>query len=1173
MAIDNISQDMADLLVTKNFDPKYTDQTGQDSAPGEAKIFSFDYMAGSGKNYGTAVVVVGDDNELSFFFGDNLGRSIENPADKNDWFSFLQELSNFATQHRYTFSPKDLNRLKHTMQGMAAIKEGLFEGYYGTRRVSYVGEQTEARLVIKHNRMIGEDDKRYRYVESLFVETADNERFKLPFTKLSAGRAMLEHVRQGGRPYDIRGQHINEVVQEMAVLARFNRASQQRVFEGVTQDLVQSARQYYASLQENLKSLAASRGYLSYFESWTPADINDQTALVEDLKTMFVEQTLDARIEAALPTLARIQQKGIAMKEAQIFETWINNLSEGTWALPETPEQRAELEQLMSAELIVGPDATNATEQLYDLVGDDLLFDILSDLAQRSEGRANIWDDSDVQNRLTELGIQMPGSQDDDADRSEQDPYDQDDPAPMEESNKTEGLGHAELAQLAHKAYVAATRQGNGVMAAHYLKQYQQHKDAGKKVNENEATGDVDTDQLLNYLTSAWQGIRNSGQAFTPAGKQMIMQMYNSMRTDLMSQDMVAFEQTWNNYSMNQPDAFGELAEAAFEAAGLDTLNATYEDFIAAASVSESYNKTEGLEEAGGMPSSVVKSKQRNADLSDKDFADAHKGKSDADLQSMAWRHGYGKGSSYYVDKRKKGRQGIAAATSGPRTNVEEMFNQDTYAGNPGEFDKSDPHAKPKLAPKKKNPNDGKFVQHGAKVPRGYTMTAHGRVVKKVAEAAGSKQYGVRYKVFAGKEGRLTTKEHWTTSSEKLERAAAKIEELGNFHSIDGYSYPPEPQGMAEDFGGHEVIANRGNFITLKNKNDGKFEIHMRDPGVVGGLRHISTHNTDAESGHALTKLLTSRQGVAKGVAEDTSYSSVDEGHVGPAHKDWAAAVQRVKQNKFKTNDFQNSMQSVPYHHLAQLARDSGLTPSDEMLKHEQKRKAKGVAEGDQSKGAINSRAKEAHEQNLDAAHRELMQRDADGEDMSQYHVNPRTSKIEKKGVEESNDLARMLKFAGVPVRESVLTDDAKHTFDHIQKTYGRDVRDFETTGNMSDALYQVLYDYYADDMPYGTRKARDGDPYEWISNRFANDMAVKESNSGMIMPEADALNTFEASTCNETQNGEYCPEHGLMECGGIHEMGGMPTVAQTLQNASGYNESQSDNAVLARIKSLALLR
>ena len=98
------------------------------------------------------------------------------------------------------------------------------------------------------------------------------------------------------------------------------------------------------------------------------------------------------------------------MKEAQIFENWINNLSEGTWALPETPEQMEKLNQLMSAELIVGPDAINATEQLYDLVGDDELFDILNDLADKSQGRANCWDDSDVQRRLAELGIQTPQS-------------------------------------------------------------------------------------------------------------------------------------------------------------------------------------------------------------------------------------------------------------------------------------------------------------------------------------------------------------------------------------------------------------------------------------------------------------------------------------------------------------------------------------------------------------------------------------------------------------------------------------------------------------------------------------------------------------------------------------------------------------------------------------------
>jgi len=77
--------------------------------------------------------------------------------------------------------------------------------------------------------------------------------------------------------------------------------------------------------------------------------------------------------------------------------------------LPETPEQQQRLEDLMSKELIVGPDATNATSQLDDLVGDDILFDHLSDLASR-DASANIWDDSDVQARLAELGIQTPAA-------------------------------------------------------------------------------------------------------------------------------------------------------------------------------------------------------------------------------------------------------------------------------------------------------------------------------------------------------------------------------------------------------------------------------------------------------------------------------------------------------------------------------------------------------------------------------------------------------------------------------------------------------------------------------------------------------------------------------------------------------------------------------------------
>lgn len=400
----NLEQKLANLLDTRDFHPEMLGKDGRPANTEKAKTFSFDYISGSGKNYGTMVVVLGSENEMFIMYGDNLGKTIEDSDDRSEFFDFQQQLMDLANRNRWRGTLMDISKLKRVQAGIAAIKEGLFEGYYGTSRISYTGEATEARLMIRHNRTLGENDARFRYVESVFIETADGERFKLPFTNMGGARAMLEHVRQGGKPYDIRGSHICEMITEMKVLSRFNRAAAARVMEGVTQQIVEQAQHYYAKLRENIKQLSSSRGYNQYFEIWHPLNIQEQESLVEDIKTMFIEQTLDTRIEAALPILARIQQQGNDMKEVEIFETWVNRMTEGTWNLPETPEQVSKLKELMSKELIVGPDATNATEQLYDLVGDDKLFDRLSDLARR-DPRANAWNDTEIMDRLRELGI------------------------------------------------------------------------------------------------------------------------------------------------------------------------------------------------------------------------------------------------------------------------------------------------------------------------------------------------------------------------------------------------------------------------------------------------------------------------------------------------------------------------------------------------------------------------------------------------------------------------------------------------------------------------------------------------------------------------------------------------------------------------------------------------
>jgi len=383
MAQNTPGQQLFDLLVTRGFDPEMLDSTGKAAPTAEdAEIYSFEFVSSGGTNHGTVVVMLGDDKNLELFSGDNVGRGMDS-EDKTEWYEFQHQLKNFATKNFMTFGSQNINRLKYSMQGQAALKEGLFESWNGTKNVSWNGGPDSVRLMIRHKRPMGVNEARFRQVESLFLETAEGERYKLPFRNLAGGRAMVEHVRQGGRPYDMRGQHIANMVEELNVLSRFRRASHGRVFEGDTANLVTETNVYHATMSRTLKGLSSARGYNTYFESWNPADITEQDVIIEDIKTLFVQETIDSRIEQALPILARIQQQGTAMKEANIFETWANNLLEGTWATPNTPEQQQELIALLSQELPVGADATNATEQLYSLVGDDILFDQLQDLAEQ----------------------------------------------------------------------------------------------------------------------------------------------------------------------------------------------------------------------------------------------------------------------------------------------------------------------------------------------------------------------------------------------------------------------------------------------------------------------------------------------------------------------------------------------------------------------------------------------------------------------------------------------------------------------------------------------------------------------------------------------------------------------------------------------------------------------
>ena len=75
------------------------------------------------------------------------------------------------------------------------------------------------------------------------------------------------------------------------------------------------------------------------------------------------------------------------------------------------------------------------------------------------------------------------------------------------------------------------------------------------------------------------------------------------------------------------------------------------------------------------MPASIIKHKEKLAYMSDKELANHLKDKDDDTLRQMAWRHGYGKMSDYYVNRKNKGMSEDADIDAQMKSDVLQFLN------------------------------------------------------------------------------------------------------------------------------------------------------------------------------------------------------------------------------------------------------------------------------------------------------------------------------------------------------------------------------------------------------------------------------------------------------------------------------------------------------------------
>ena len=330
-----LQRKLYDLLDNKGYNPKPMDATGKITpVPEEAAVIRFDFIK-DGENYGKVWISIDGSKKLKIYYGDNVSDS---PSDNtsgtpysDSWTALINHLKNWAQRRQLSFELRNENHLEADMAQREHMdkKERVSEGYYPMgKSASYSDAVPSVKIVIEHSRKIEEGEQRYRNINRIFVENANGERFLLNTTKPGIARVYARHIAEGGTPYDDRGQHIKGIVEEYSKMAGFVRATRNGQFNESSQRLITEGINHYNSLRETLSRMSGKRGYEAYFESWTPSlmeDESDMTAVNE----LFVQETVDPRIESAMPILAKLSKNISEMAEIRELSEWADSLLEG----------------------------------------------------------------------------------------------------------------------------------------------------------------------------------------------------------------------------------------------------------------------------------------------------------------------------------------------------------------------------------------------------------------------------------------------------------------------------------------------------------------------------------------------------------------------------------------------------------------------------------------------------------------------------------------------------------------------------------------------------------------------------------------------------------------------------------------------------------------------------
>jgi len=310
--LDTIAKDLYGKIQTRFPDIRIGDEEAnvlskKQDIP-KARFFEFEYKE-DGDEIGTISITLDTDEGVVLeVSGDIVSK--KHPGA----FKFIRSFRQFAKDRLLNYDVKRMGKSnldKRDYAFRSKVKDDMImeNKLFGTSKMSYQ-DLGEARLIIKHSQQINPElaAGRTMHIENIYIENAMGERFRYPVKHLNGARALAEHIKAGGHPYDGIGQHITSLSEELASLRKFkNYVGRQAQLSEAMGDITSKVMERIDSIKKEIHSLQRPTYYQQFAESFVAHEEQMiPEAVMDDWIDRLTIRTFNEELKGVFPYIYKL---------------------------------------------------------------------------------------------------------------------------------------------------------------------------------------------------------------------------------------------------------------------------------------------------------------------------------------------------------------------------------------------------------------------------------------------------------------------------------------------------------------------------------------------------------------------------------------------------------------------------------------------------------------------------------------------------------------------------------------------------------------------------------------------------------------------------------------------------------------------------------------------------